>query len=131
MTVVASVYLLQGLTLSYSAIVYGRMAAQPAFLGALYFLELEALYGVFGIALVLSGLGLLLRIRACLTIAVILAGVNLAGAGMYLTASAFALTASPLDFLAALALVVAGYLQYAILRNKSTVALFSRPYPDQ
>jgi hypothetical protein len=125
--VVAVFYLFQGLSLSYSAIDYGRMAAQPAFLGALNYMVLEVLYAVFGIALLVSGLGLLLRMRACLTIAVILAGLYLANAGTLIAGATFVLTISPLAFVAALAFVVVGWLQYMILRSKSTSALFSRP----
>ena len=122
-TVVAVFYLLQGLSLSYSAIVYGRVSAQPEFSA---FVGSAMLYGVFGVALVVSGVGLLVRIRACLTIAVILAGAYLAGAGESLAGATFEATASPLLFVAALAFVVLAWLQYVILRSKSTVALFSQ-----
>jgi len=122
-TVVAAVYLRQGLSLSYSAIVYGRVASRPTLSGAVAFV---VLYGVFGVALVVSGFGLLVRIKACLTIAVILAGAYLAGAGTSFVEATFGPTASPMGLAAALVFVAIGCVHYMILRSKSTNALFSQ-----
>jgi hypothetical protein len=122
--VVAIAFLLQGLQLAYDASLYGRAVVQPKFFGVL---ESAVLNGVIGVVMIITGLGLLARIKAFLTVAVVLAGMYLASAGDALVGGIFVLTISPVVFLSALALVVAGWLQYAILRHPSTISLFSQP----
>jgi hypothetical protein len=112
--VVAIAFLLQGLQLTYSAALYGRFVVQLALYGP----ELVAVVaGVIGVVMKITGLGLLARIKAVLTVAVVLAGMYLASAGEGLAGGIFVLALSPLVFLSALAFVVAGWLQYVILRH--------------
>lgn len=122
--VVAIAFLLQGLQMAFDAAMYPRGAVQPKFFGVL---ESAVLDAVFGVVMILTGLGLLARIKAVLLVAVVLAGMYLASAGDALAGGMFVLTRSPLVFVSALAFVVAGWLQYAILRHPSTISLFSQP----
>jgi hypothetical protein len=80
--------------------------------------------GIVSVALIVAGAGLLARNRACLTVAVILAGLFLLSAGNFLAATFFVPT--PIGGLAAFVFVGVGFVQYAILRSASTIALFTK-----
>lgn len=119
-TIVASFFLLQGLLQGYSALGYSRLIGEPMMSGAA--LGSAVLCGIASVLLVVAGVGLFARIKACLMLAVVLAGLNLLNAGN-LAAEAF-FRPTPSAVAVALGFVAAGFLQYMILRSKATTALF-------
>ena len=120
-TIVASFFLLQGFLQGYSALGYSRLIGEPMMSGAS--LGSAVLCGIASVLLVVAGVGLLARIKACLMLAVVLAGLNVLNAGS-LAAEAF-FRPTPSAVAVALVFVTAGFLQYMILRSKSTTALFT------
>lgn len=115
-TIVAIFFFAQGLSTGYAAFWY---AGQPALSGGV---GRAAIFAITCVLLIVAGAGLLVRAKACLTLAVVLAGSYLASAGSNAAGAIFAPT--PSSGAAALAFVVVGWLQYVILRSQSTTALF-------
>jgi hypothetical protein len=120
-TFIAGVFLLEGLSGGYSAFASVGVLGHPAPSGTIA--GLAGLDVIVSVALIVAGAGLLARNRVCLTIAVILAGLNLSSAGSLAVGAFFG--APPVEDLAAILLIAGGWLQYAILRSQSTMALFS------
>jgi hypothetical protein len=83
-TLVAVFYILQGLSAGYSAFVAAAIYG-ASILGGTN-VAIAVLDAVFGVMLIVAGIGLLARIKACLTVAVVLAVVYLAGTAASLTA---------------------------------------------
>jgi hypothetical protein len=127
--IVAVFFLLQGLSAGYSALasvgLFGY-SGQPGI--TVGFATLDA---IVSIALIVAGAGLLARNKACLTVAVILAGLYLMSGGSNAAAAFFGPTATPMTALVAIAFIAIGWLQYVILRSRSTMALFSGVSFDQ
>jgi hypothetical protein len=123
-TVVALFFLLQGLSAGYYALAYvGMFGYSSSSYTAAGF---ATLCSITSVALIVAGMGLFARNKACLTLAVVLAGLYLISAGADAIEAFFGPTATPLQGLSAIAFIAAGCLQYMILRSKSTVALFSK-----
>jgi hypothetical protein len=121
-TIVAAFFLAQGLWAGYIALAYVGLFGYPTRSGTMVgFATVDAIESV---ALIVAGAGLFARNRACLTIAVVLAALFLMSAGNYLAEASFA--ATPMGALAAIVFVAVGWLQYAILRSRSTTALFPK-----
>src|ERR1700733_9059347 len=74
-TIVATFFLLQGVLLGYEAIGLTPFSMSGAAYGS------AVLNGVAGVLLVVAGVGLLARNKACLTLGVVLAGLNVLNAG--------------------------------------------------
>jgi hypothetical protein len=123
LTLVAVLYVLQGLWACYSAFVVTAIYG-ASIVGTL--IGLAVLDAIFGVMLTVAGIGLLARIKAYLTVAVVLAAVYLAGTGASLIEVCIQ-GAPPLIIAANVAFVALGCVQYVILRSKSTTALFATP----
>jgi hypothetical protein len=125
--VVASFFLLEGLSAGNSAFKFASQFGHALSLAPAIEIDFAVLNAIISIALIVAGVGLFARIRASLTVAVILAGFYLLSASAIAIEALFGPTATPMSGMAATAFVVVGWLQYVILRSKSTRSLF---YPE-
>jgi hypothetical protein len=123
-TIVAIFYILQGLAACYSAVVAATVYG-PSVLGGTSVAN-AVLDGVFGVMWIVAGIGLLARIKACLTVAVVLAALFLSGTSTSLFLI-FIHRSDPLAIAANLAYIAIGWVQYSILRSRSTRTLFAIP----
>jgi hypothetical protein len=124
-TIVAIFYILQGLAAGYTAYAVAAFYGASMILGNTY-VGIAVLDAVFGVMLVAAGIGLLARIKACLTVAVVLAALYLAGTGASFI-EVLIKGPEPMQVVANLAFIAIGCVQYSILRSRSTIALFSTP----
>jgi hypothetical protein len=123
-TIVAGFLVLQGLSAGYSALADVGLFGYPR--GSSTSVAFAAIYAIVSVALIVAGAGLLVRNKACLTIATILAALFLMSAGSDAAGAFFGQSATPMGDLVAILFVIVGWLQYAILRSRATIALFSR-----
>jgi hypothetical protein len=122
-SIVAVFFLLQGFAAGYSALADVGLFGYPAQPGIT--VGFAALNGIVSVATIVAGAGLLARNKACLTVAVILAGLFLMSAGDAAAGAFFLLTTVPMAVLPVILFIAIGWIQYVILRSRSTTVLFS------
>src|SRR5476651_1879574 len=78
-TIVATYFLLQGLWVGYSGLRYGMLMKELTMSSAA--VGIAVVYGIMSVVLIVAAIGLLARIKACLTVSVIIAGLYLLATG--------------------------------------------------